>query len=150
MAHSYTNLLYHMVFSTKDRQAWLSEDMSALLYQYLGGAIRSEGGIALAINGWSDHVHALAKLRLDKAVSDVIRDLKANSSGWIHRTFRGLRGFAWQTGYGAFTVSQSQVESVERYIANQRVHHQRVSFQGEFIALLKAHGIEYDERYIWD
>src|SRR4030095_1035822 len=150
MAHSYTNLLYHIVFSTKGRQTWLSETMSPRLYQYLGGAIRSEGGIALAINGWLDHLHILAKLRQDKRVSDVIRDLKANSSGWIHREFVGLRAFAWQRGYGAFTVSQSQVEGVKRYIANQKVHHQTVSFQEEFVALLKAHGIEYDERYIWD
>ena len=150
MAHSYTNLLYHIVFSTKGRETWLSEAMSPRLYEYLGGAIRSEGGIALAINGWLDHVHILAKLRQDKRVSDVLRDLKANSSGWIHREFVGLRGFAWQRGYGAFTVSQSQVEGVKRYIANQKVHHQTVSFKEEFLALLKAHGIEYDERYIWD
>ena len=150
MAHSYTNLLYHLVFSTKNRQTWLSEEMSPRLYEYLGGAIRSEGGIALIANGSSDHVHILAKLRQDKAVADVLRDIKANSSGWIHRTFRELRGFAWQHGYGAFTVSQSQVDNVRRYIANQKEHHQRFSFKEEFIALLKAHGIEYDERYIWD
>ena len=150
MAHSYTNLLYHMVFSTKNREAWLSEEINPRLYEYLGGAIRSEGGIILAVNGWFDHIHILAKLRQDKAVADVIRDIKANSSGWIHREFRQRRSFAWQRGYGAFTVSQSQVDSVRRYIANQKVHHQKVSFQEEFIALLKAHGIEYDERYIWD
>jgi putative transposase len=150
MAHSYTNLLYHMVFSTKDRQAWLGEAMSPRLYEYIGGGIRSEGGIAMSINGWRDHIHILAKLRQDKAVSDLIRGIKANSSGWIHRRFPELRGFAWQRGYGAFTVSQSQVESVKRYIANQEVHHQRVSFKEEFIALLEAHGIEYDERYLWD
>jgi REP element-mobilizing transposase RayT len=110
MGHSYTNLLYHIVFSTKERQAWLDPEISARLYDYLGGAIRSEGGTNLSINGCADHVHVLAKLRQNKAVSDVLRAIKANSSGWIHRTFRDSRDFAWQSGYGAFTVSQSQVE----------------------------------------
>jgi REP element-mobilizing transposase RayT len=150
MSHTYTNLLYHIVFSTKDRRAWLDEEIAPRLYEYLGGAIRSAGGIAICINGAIDHLHALAKLRQDKAVSDVLRELKANSSGWVHRTFPPLRDFAWQTGYGAFSVSQSQVEKVKGYIANQKVHHQRVSFKEEFIALLEAHGIEYDEKYLWD
>lgn len=150
MGHSYTNLLYHIVFSTKERQPWLDSTVSARLYDYLGGAIRSEGGTSLNVNGCADHIHILAKLRQDKAVSEVLRGIKANSSGWIHRTFQPLRAFAWQSGYGAFTVSQSQVDKVKRYIANQQKHHQRVSFKEEFIALLQAHGIEYDERYLWD
>jgi len=150
MGHSYTNLLCHIVFSTKERQSWLDTETSARLYEYLGGAIRSEGGANISINGCTDHIHILAKLRQDKAVSDVFRAIKANSSGWIHRTFPKLRTFAWQSGYRAFTVSQSQIERVQRYIANQQKHHQRVSFKEEFIALLEAHGVEYDERYLWD
>jgi REP element-mobilizing transposase RayT len=150
VGHSYTNLLYHIVFSTKERQPWLDQEVSARLYDYLGGAIRSEGGTSISINGCADHIHILAKLRQDKAVSEVLRGIKANSSGWIHRTFRPLRAFACQIGYGAFSVSQSQVDKVKRYIANQQRHHQRVSFKEEFIALLQAHGIEYDERYLWD
>jgi len=150
MGHSYTNLIYHIVFSTKERQSWLDTETSTKLYDYLGGAIRSEGGTSISINGCADHIHIFAKLRQDKAVSDVLRAIKANSSGWIHRTFPKLRGFAWQNGYGAFTVSQSQIAKVQRYIANQQKHHQRVSFKEEFIALLDAHGIEYDERYLWD
>src|SRR6266571_1545892 len=150
MGHSYTNLLYHIVFSTKDREGWLDEEISPRLYEYLGGAMNSEGGVGIRINGCPDHIHLLAKLRQDKAVSDVLRAIKANSSGWIHRTFRGFRGFEWQSGYGAFTVSQSQAEKVQRYIANQQRHHQRVSFKEELVALLEAHGIEYDERYLWD
>ncbi|MEK6300322.1 MAG: IS200/IS605 family transposase [Acidobacteriota bacterium] len=150
MGHSHTNLLYHIVFSTKERQPWLDTEISTRLYPYVGGAIRSEGGVGISINGCPDHIHILAKLKQDKAVSDVLRAIKANSSGWIHRTFYSLRGFAWQSGYGAFSVSQSQVDKVEHYIANQQVHHQRVSFKEEFIALLDAHGIEYDEEYLWD
>ena len=150
MGHSYTNLLFHIVFSTKERQPWLDQDLSSRVYDYLGGAIRSEGGTSISINGCADHIHVLAKLRQDKAVSEALRGIKANSSGWIHRTFRPLRAFAWQIGYGAFTVSQSQVDKVKLYIANQQTHHQRVSFKEEFIALLQAHEVEYDERYLWD
>src|SRR5262245_8242039 len=150
MGHSYTNLLYHIVFSTKERHPWLNIEISARLYDYLGGAIRGEGGTSISVNGCPDHIHILAKLKQDKAVSDVLRAVKANSFGWIHRTFNALRGFAWQSGYGAFSVSQSQSEKVKQYIANQPEHHQRVSFKEEFIALLEAHGIEYDEKYLWD
>ena len=112
--------------------------------------MRSEGGVSLGINGCADHIHILARLRQDKAVSEVIRGIKANSSGWIHREFPKLRGFGWQKGYGAFSVSQSQVKKVQRYIASQQVHHQRVSFKEEFVALLIANEIEYDEKYLWD
>lgn len=150
MGHSYTNLLYHIVFSTKERQPWLDQESSTRLYDYLGGAIRSEGGISISINGCADHIHILAKLRQDKAVSEVLRGIKANSSGWIHRTFQHLGAFAWQIGYGAFSVSQSQLDKAKRYVANQQKHHQRVSFKEEFIALVQAHGVEYDETYLWD
>ncbi len=149
MPHSYVNLLYHIVFSTKDRQPLIKEAYQPRLYEYLGGTIRGLGGAALEINGVEDHVHVLAKLRQDKAVSEVLRDLKANASGWLHDVFPELKQFAWQTGYGAFTVSPSQVESVRRYIANQKVHHQQQSFADEFVQLLKWHGVEYDERYLW-
>jgi REP element-mobilizing transposase RayT len=147
---SYTNLLYHIVFSTKNREPSLEPGMRPRLFEYLGGAVRSEGGTALAINGIADHLHILARLRQDKAVSAVIGAIKANSSGWIHRTLSGYANFAWQTGYGAFTVSASQVGKVRHYIENQEEHHRVRTFQEEFLAFLKAHGIEYDERYIWD
>ena len=150
MAHSYTQLLYHLVFSTKERQPWLDGDIGPRVHAYLGGAIRDEGGVALLVNGMPDHVHILARLRQDKAVSAVLRDIKANSSGWIHRTLPELRSFAWQGGYGAFTVSQSQAERVRRYIEGQEEHHRKYTFKEELVALLKAHGIEYDERYLWE
>jgi REP element-mobilizing transposase RayT len=150
MSHSYCNLLYHVTFSTKHREPWLSSEMAGKVHAYLGGIIRDAGGIALIVNGIADHVHLLAKLRQDIAVSDVVRDLKARSSGWIHRTFPHYDGFAWQQGYGAFTVSASQVGKVHRYILRQQEHHRRVTFQNEFITLLDAHDVEYDLRYIWD
>ncbi len=150
MSHSFTNLLYHIVFSTRNREPWLDASMRSRLWAYLGGAIRAEGGIALCINGVADHVHILAKLRQDKAVSDVLRAIKANSSGWVHETFEHLGAFAWQRGYGAFSVSQSQAPRVRVYIVEQESRHRNETFQDEFLALLRAHEIEFDERYIWD
>jgi putative transposase len=149
MAHSFTNLLYHVVFATKGRHPWLDVSIRSRVHEYLGGAVRGEKGIALLVGGVEDHVHVLAKLRQDRSVSDVLRAIKANSSGWIHKTFPTLKGFGWQDGYGAFTVSESQVEKVRVYIANQEEHHRTLSFQEEFVALLKAHKIEFDPRYLW-
>jgi hypothetical protein len=118
------------------------------IHEYLGGAIRGEGGIALIVNGTADHVHVLAKLRQDKAVSKLIGEVKANSSGWISRTFKECRAFAWQEGYGAFTVSESMVAKVHRYIERQEEHHRRVSFLEEFKVILRAHRLPFDERYL--
>ena len=149
MPQSYTNLIYHIVFATKNRQPKITDDVKSRLYEYIGGTIRKQGGIALAINGMSDHVHVLAKLRPDKAVSDVLRDLKANSSGWMHDVFPELRDFSWQNGYGAFTVSASQIEKVKKYIANQEEHHRKAgSFRDEFIKMLVSNEIEFDEKYL--
>ena len=148
MSDSYTNLLYHIVFSTKDRRPLITPDYELRLYDYLGGTIRKLGGISLELNGTEDHVHLLAKLRPDCALSDVLRNLKANATGWMHDVFPSLRKFSWQRGYGAFTVSQSNVEAVRQYIARQKEHHQKISFRDEFIQFLQENGIEYDERFI--
>jgi REP element-mobilizing transposase RayT len=149
MPRSHCNLLYHIVFSTKGREPWLEGDILPRVHEYLGGAVRSEGGVALIVGGTADHVHILAKLRQDKAVADVVRDIKANSSGWFHSTSRRC-AFAWQAGYGAFTVSFSQLDRVRAYIDGQAAHHRRVDFRKEYVALLERHGIEYDERFLWD
>ena len=148
MSDSYTNLLYHIVFSTKDRRQIITSEYESRLYDYIGGTIRGVGGISLELNGTEDHIHLLAKLRPDHAVSDVLRDLKANASGWMHDVFPELKDFSWQRGYGAFTVSQSHVEEVRRYILRQKEQHAKISFRDEFIQFLKTNGIEYDERYI--
>jgi putative transposase len=148
MPDSYTNLLYHLVFSTKDRRPLITPVHEVRLYEYIGGIVRELGGISLEINGTEDHVHLLAKLRPDKALSDVLRDLKSNATGWMHDVFPSLKDFCWQRGYGAFTVSQSNVEEVREYIRRQKEHHKKISFRDEFIASLKAHQIPYDERYV--
>jgi putative transposase len=148
MSSSYCNLLYHLVFSTKDREPWLTSAIRRRIHEYLGGAIRGENGIALSVNGIADHVHILATLRQEKALSKLIGEVKANSSGWISRNFAGAAGFAWQEGYGAFTVSESQVPKVRRYIERQEEHHRTVSFLEEFKVILRAHGLPFDERYL--
>ena len=149
MASTLTNLLYHLVFSTKGRIPLIDEEIQTPLYDYMGGIIRNQGGKAIEIGGMPDHVHCLARFPARKAVSDMMRAIKSDSSGWVNRERPGDR-FAWQTGYGAFTVSQSQVGKVRRYIQTQEEHHREKSFEMEFLALLKKHGIEYDEEYLWD
>jgi REP element-mobilizing transposase RayT len=148
MSDSYTNLLYHIVFSTKDRRPLITAERESRLYDYIGGSIRGMGGISLELNGAEDHVHILAKLRPDRALSDVLRDLKANATGWMHEVFPTLKQFSWQRGYGAFTVSHSNVDEVRQYISRQKEHHRKTSFREEFIGFLKANGSRYDERFI--
>ena len=124
-------------------------DLRQRLYDYMGGILKTNGGRLLASGGTADHVHLLATLRPKPAVSDILRDLKANSSKWMHETFPKMRAFRWQDGYGAFTVSYSNIEQVRRYITNQEQHHRRMTFQEEFVQVLERHGIEYDPRYVW-
>jgi putative transposase len=149
MPKSYTQLLYHFVFATKDRRPFLEPSIGERLHPYLGGIIREQGGSAIGINGAGDHVHVFARLRQDRSVADILRALKANSSAWLHRTFPALADFAWQEGYGAFTVSASQKPRVKTYVEHQEEHHRKRSFREEFVELLQKHGIEYDERYLW-
>jgi putative transposase len=148
MPDSYTNLLYHVVFSTKDRRPLITPEYETQLYDYIGGIVRNVGGISLALNGTENHIHLLTKLRPDRALSDVLRDLKANATGWMHDVFPSLKNFSWQRGYGAFTVSQSHVDEVRNYIARQKQHHRKTSFREEFIQFLQANGIDYNERFI--
>lgn len=149
MSHSYASLLTHVVFSTKDRAPLIADECRGRLFPYLGGIAREQGAKALTIGGTVDHVHLLLSLPPTCCVADALRDLKANSSRWIHETWPDRRAFAWQTGYGAFSVSESNREGVLRYIREQERHHRRLTFQEEFLALLKKHKIAYDERYIW-
>jgi putative transposase len=146
MAHSYTNLLYHIVYGTRERQRLIDDVFQPRLYEYLGGTIRGLKGVCLEIGGVEDHVHILAKLPPTIAISDFLEKLKANSSKWAKSV---RRDFGWQGGYSAFTVSESQVERVRHYVQNQREHHRKASFEEELIALLKAHGLPYDPNHLW-
>ena len=149
LAGTFTSLHYHLVFSTKDRFPMIHADLQPRLHEYFGGIIRSEEAILCSAGGMADHVHLLARLPARLAVADLMRVLKSKSSAWIHETFPAQRKFAWQEGYGAFTVSRSDLGRVQKYIASQPRHHRLRTFQDEFLRLLAAHGIEYDERLIW-
>jgi putative transposase len=150
MPSSYLSLHYHFIFSTKGRSPTIHPSMAQRLYDYIGGIVREIGGTLLAAGGMPDHVHLLCRLPATKSLADVLRDIKASSSKWIHDEFPALREFAWQTGYGAFTVSLSGLKDVKQYIADQEEHHRERTFQEEFVRFLRTHGIEYNEKYLWD
>ncbi len=150
MPQSFLFLNCHIIFSTKSREPLLMPEWAGRLYEYIGGTLRAKGGVLLAAGGICDHIHLLASLGKQMSVADAVRDIKSNSSHWIHETITGLRGFAWQNGYGAFSVSKSNVDGVKHYIASQEEHHRVRSFQEEFLDFLKRHEMEYDEKYLWE
>ena len=149
MGGTFTNLQYHIVFSTKGRRQFISPALRPRLYDYIGGTIRKQRGVLYEIGGTRDHVHLLLRWRPDASVSDLVRDIKSASSGWIHKDIPGMSGFRWQDGFGAFSVSHSQSGKLRAYILDQERHHRETDFKGEFRALLKAHEVEFDEDYIW-
>jgi putative transposase len=150
MAGTYTKLFYHIVFSTKNRAAFITSDIESELHRYLGGIVRGIGGRAIEINGMSDHVHILTILPPKIAVSDALREIKAGSSKWIHESKPDLWKFAWQDGFSAFTVSKSQLDSARQYIRDQKQHHAKQDYKTEVVGLLDKHEVEFDKRYIWD
>jgi putative transposase len=150
MAGTFTNLLYHLVFSTKGRTPLIKREIQDDLYEYIGGIIRGEGGVLVEIGGISDHVHILSKFKPVKSVSEMLNRIKAKSSKWLNEDKMRGGKFDWQDGYAAFSVSESQAPQLRAYIQNQEQHHRRQSYQDEVRALLDKHGIEYDERYLWD
>ena len=149
MGHTYTSLNYHLVFSTKGRDPALGKALRPRLYAYLGGILRQLGGEPVAIGGVEDHVHLLVRLKPALALADVMRQLKGSSSKWINTEFGGPP-FAWQTGYAAFSISRANLSAVERYIAGQEEHHGQRPFEAELLDVLSAHGVDFDERYLWD
>ena len=149
MGRTFTNLLAHLVFSTKDREPLIVPELKPELYAYLGGLTRELRGKSYGINGTSDHIHMLISLPPAVSISEALRFIKSNSSGWVHDKWP-RRSFAWQLGYGAFSVSKSNVPEVLNYIRNQETHHRKVTFKDEFIDFLVKHEIDYDERYIWN
>ncbi len=150
MAHTFTALLVHAIFSTKDRAPMLTHDLRHRLFPYMGGIVRNLNGAALIINGVEDHVHVLASMPATLTLSDLMKELKGISSGWVNDTM-GLPGrFGWQTGYAAFSVSKSLAETVRSYIAKQEEHHRRTTFQEEYLLFLHRHNIEYDPRFVFE
>ncbi len=150
MPQSLAKIYVHLVFSTKNREPLLPEDVRADLYAYLGGILRDLDSPGVEINSEPDHIHILFVLARTRALSDVVGQLKSGSSTWLKTASTVLAGFHWQNGYGAFSVSQSGLDEVREYIRRQHDHHRRMSFQDEFRAFLRRYAIEFDERYVWD
>jgi len=148
MSHTSGNILLQMIFSTHGRLPLIKPDFRDDLFAYLGGIIREMHGTALIIIGAADHVHMLVRIRPAHSAAEIARIVKANSSRWVREKWDPK--FAWQTGYGVFSVSESSVAAVTKYVAGQEEHHQKHSFQEELVAFLKKNNVAYDERYIWD
>ena len=148
MAHSYVSNLMHCIFSTRDRYPSIDSDLETRLRPYLGGIARENRMKAIAIGGAADHVHALLSLPAMMSFAKAVQLIKGGSSKCVHDNFSRLEKFGWQEGYGAFSVSASQVPKTIAYINNQKEHHRRKTFQEEFLELLKKHGIQYDSRYV--
>jgi putative transposase len=149
MAHTFTNLWFLVIFGTKSREPSIDTDVRAPLHAYLGGIVRELNGIAIAVNGAADHVHALIKLPPTLSIADALRLVKANSSKWMHEKHRHAK-FGWQSGYAAFTVSESGVRSVRSYIERQEEHHRRKTFAEEYIEFLEKNHVSYDPRYVFE
>jgi REP-associated tyrosine transposase len=148
MAHTYSNLLIHAIFGTKDHRRLLDTEVKSEVFPYMGGIIRNLGGVPIIINGSHDHVHALFGQPVTLSVSDMMEKLKANSSKWVHQRWPQRRLFAWQQGYAAFSVSHSRLGQVRSYIESQEKHHAKQSFREELAAFLKKNDISYDPRYV--
>ena len=150
MPQSFASVHVHVVFSTKGRVALISDDLAPRLYEYIGGIVRARHSLLVQAGGMADHIHLLVSLHRQLSVAELLRDIKANSSKWVHQTFADRRAFAWQAGYAVFAVSFSNLDAVKGYIAEQAEHHRTRTFQDEFRALLRRHHIAFDERYMWD
>jgi putative transposase len=150
MPQCFASMHGDIVFSTKGRARLITPELESRLHPYLGGILRAEDSPLVAVGGMPDHVHLLVSLSRERSLAEIVRVVKANSSKWIHETFHDRRALAWQAGYGTFAVSFSNVQSVKRYIDNQAEHHRQMTFQDEFVALLRRHRVPFDEGYLSD
>jgi len=149
MGQSLAQNYIHIIFSTKHRQPFIHPPVASELYAYIGGICHQLECLPLTVGGYTDHVHILCKLSKKIALMTLVEKVKANSSKWIKTKGADYKGFYWQNGYAAFSVSASQVEATTAYINNQHEHHSKKMFQEEYRAFLKKHQVEYDERYVW-
>ena len=150
MPQSLSSILIHLIFSTRNREPFITEPIERELHPYMASIFRALKSPSLAIDGTTDHVHILFSLGRVIRIADLVEELKTESSKWIKTKGPEFRTFHWQKGYGAFSIGQSQVPILKRYIGRQKLHHQRVTFQEEYRKFLKTYGIDYDERYVWD
>ncbi|MBI1334056.1 MAG: transposase [Armatimonadetes bacterium] len=150
MPQSLSQIVVHAVFSTKDRTPWLDEALRPALFAYIATVIKSDGHVPIMVGGHDDHVHILFGLARTVPIADMIKKTKVTSSVWIKSEFPHRSNFAWQGGYGAFSVSYPSIDAAIAYIANQDQHHQKLSFPEEFRRLMDENGIAFDEKYVWD
>ena len=150
MGHTFSRMVAHVAFSTKGRRPWLDADMRTKLLAYIKGIARQKDIDILALNAVEDHAHVLITLTPSQKASEIVQALKGNTSKWIHETYPDLHEFAWQRGYGIFSVSASNVAAVERYIAEQEAHHYRISWAEEYRIFLEKHGIVFDPEHFLD
>ena len=150
MSQSLSQLYVHLVFSTKHREPLLLSPLRGQMHAYLATVLKNQDSPAVKFGGTSDHVHSLFRLSKNCSMAKIVEEIKTSSSKWIKTQDRALINFHWQSGYGAFSVSPADVQAVAEYIAQQEAHHRAVTFQEEYRRLLESHGIEFDERYLWD
>ena len=150
MSQSLSKILLHLVFSTKNRERWLDAKIRTDLHAYLAGACRAVGSDAYRAGGTDDHVHIACSLPRTLTVSKLLEEIKKSSSSWMKKQGQAYGGFFWQAGYGAFSLGQSQMSAVLRYIDGQEQHHRTQTFKEEFREFLEKYGVEYDEKYVWD
>ena len=150
MSRTYIYSRAHIIFSTKNRHAMINNNIDERLLSYIGAIVKDQKGKLLAASTMPDHIHLFVSLRSEPSIATLLRLIKTNSSKWVKETFEHCQHFAWQLGYGYFSVSPSQKEATISYIHNQKKHHAKKSFKEEFIIFLKKHAIDYDERYLWD
>ena len=150
MANTFTSLHYHIVFSTKNREPWITQEVEKRVWEYLGGIAREKNMVALQVGGIEDRIHMLVGAPATMAPATAARLIKGGSSSWLKDAFPDLKRPGWQDGYGAFTVSKSKIPEIIEYIKGQRNHHQSSTFKQEYLGLLKAHEIEYDLRYVFE
>ena len=149
MANTYLNILVHTVFSTKNRESWLSSSLRERLYPYMCGIARGNDLKVLCIGGTDNHVHILLSLNSSTSIAKAIQSIKGGSSRWIHETFPDQKLFSWQEGYGAFSIGISNIAETMKYIENQEEHHSKVSFHDEYLGFLRKNNIDFDEKYVW-
>lgn len=150
MPQSLSSVLVHLIFSTKDRWPFITAEIEKELHPYMASIFKALKSPSLTIGGFDDHVHILFSLARTIHLAELVEEVKTDSSKWIKTKGLEVRKFQWQRGYGAFSIGQSQVPDLKRYIARQRIHHKRVTFQDEYRKFLESYGISYDQRYVWD
>ena len=150
MSQSLSSVLIHLVFSTKNREPFITAEVETELHPYMTKIFSELKSPSLAIDGTTDHVHILFSLARVVTLADIVEEVKTSTSKWIKTKGREFRDFHWQRGYGAFSIGQSNIATLKRYIRNQKEHHQRITFQDEYRKFLKAYDIEFDEKYVWE